>query len=108
MIALSTISMIVIEIVSEAKAIGPPRARACPSAAAASCERVAEEERERDGEGDRRHVGPAERGADDHPEHLADGAAREAVHGRAEGEPVERLRHDRRKTEIRRGAARCS
>ena len=52
-------------------------------------QRVAEEEREHDRERDRLVVAPAERGADDHAEHLADRAAGEAVDGRAEGEPVE-------------------
>ena len=92
MIALSTISITAMETVSDASAIGTTaRERHAGAQQRQARERVAEEEGERDGERDRLQVGPAERGADDHAEHLADGAAGEAVHGGAEGEPVERL-----------------
>src|SRR5262245_23812893 len=53
-------------------------------------ERVAEDERERDGDRNRRGVSPAEAGRDDHPEHLADRTAGEAVGGRLERRSVQR------------------
>ena len=57
MIALSTISMTVIEIVSEASAIGIDGAeRHARAQQRQARQRVAEEERERDGERDRLHV----------------------------------------------------
>jgi hypothetical protein len=46
---------------------------------------VAEEERQRDGQHHGRGVVPAEGGADDHAEHLPDGAAGEAVQRRLHG-----------------------
>ena len=77
---------------SEASATGTAAASATPPRRSGTHrQRVAEEEREHDGQGDRRPGRPAERGADDHAEHLADRAAREAVQGRREGESVERL-----------------
>ena len=51
---------------------------------------VAEEERERDRERDRAPFGEPERGAEDHPEHLADRTAGEAVQGGADRERGER------------------
>ena len=90
MIALSTISITAIEIVSEASASGIAALSASPAPQQRQHrQRVAEEEGEHDREHDRREVAPAQRGADDHPEHLADRAAGEAVHRGAEREPVE-------------------
>ena len=52
-------------------------------------EQVAEEERERDRQRDRRPVAPAQRGADDHAQDLADRAAGQAVQGGGDGDAGE-------------------
>ena len=92
MIALSTISMIAIEIVSAASATGITAVeRHAGAQQRQGRERVAEEERQRDRERDGGAVGPPERGADDHAEDLADRTAGEAVQRRAEGDAQSRL-----------------
>ena len=94
MIALSTTSITAIETVSAASATGNAAASAMPDAEQRHHrQRVAEEEREHDGERDRLPVAPAERGTDDHAEHLADRAAGQAVHGGAEGDAIQAGRH---------------
>jgi hypothetical protein len=84
--------MMAIETVSDASAIGITALSAKPRAEQRQAgEGVAEEEPERYGERDRAPVGPSERGADDHAEHLADCAAGEALQCGAERHRVERL-----------------
>ena len=85
--ALSTISIVVIEMVSEANASRGPPQREARAQHRPHRQRVAEDEGEHDREHDRGGVAPAERGRDDHAEHLADGAAGEAVQGRLHRAP---------------------
>ena len=80
MIALSTTSMTVIDTVSAARATPSAVARGTPGPQdRRDRQGVAEDEGEGDGQGDRREVRQAQRGADDQPEDLTDGAAGEAV-----------------------------
>ena len=88
--ALSTISIVVIETVSEASARRAARRSGMPARnTGTQRERVAEGEREGDRERDRGGVPPAERRRDHHPEHLADGAAGEAVRRRKKRAPAQ-------------------
>ena len=89
--ALSTISMVVIETVSEASVSRPARRNGTPARVTGTeRERVAKEERETDREGDRGGVAPAERRRDHHPEHFADRTAGEAMRRRKERAPAQR------------------
>ena len=93
-IALSTTSIVAIDKVSEANAIGTTVANAMPARSnGALVKAVAEHERERDGERRRRDIWKPGRGADHHANHLADRTASEAVKGRAQRHLSERDAH---------------
>jgi hypothetical protein len=78
--ALSTISITVIDAVSDANANG--RARRTGTQNRDDREGVAERERQRDRDSDGRDGPPVCGGGDDQPEDFSDGAAGEAVDGR--------------------------
>ena len=88
--ALSTISIVTIEVVSAASAVRRPARSGMPAGEQRPHRQaVAEGEREDDRQRDRREVVPAEGGRDRETQDLADRAAREAVHRGLEGQAVE-------------------
>src|SRR5215208_5284346 len=87
-IRLSTISMIVIESVSEERQRQHRRQCQPRPQQWEHRQRVAEEEREHNGQDDRRYVAPPQRGPDHHPQNLADRTSRETVRRRTERQPV--------------------
>ena len=91
-IALSTISIVVIETVSPIKRGSHrlPKGQPAPHEGS-DRQRVAEHERERDRQRDGGKITPAQRSRDDKAQDFADRAAGQAMDGRLEGRPVQRL-----------------
>ena len=87
-IAVSTISMVVIDTVSEAKASRGLAERQPAAEQRSDGQRVPEEEGEHDRQHHGRQVMPAERSRDDHAQDLADRAAGQAMDRCGQGQLV--------------------